>query len=192
MNGNVTVRELMDRDFVGVSESDRVRETVELMLEEDADSVIVLRGNDPVGVLTERDVLEQLVAGGVANATVGDAMTEEVETMRADRTVAEAADVMSTQATKRVLVTDGEAPRGILTEHDLLNTAPFGPDGTRAASPEEGPVAVATIGERMERAAASASEGALEDQSICEACGSLTRNLSTFNGQLLCSDCRDL
>ena len=52
MNENVTVREVMEREFVGVSESDGVLETSELLLREGSDLAVVLRGSEPVGVVT--------------------------------------------------------------------------------------------------------------------------------------------
>ena len=77
MNVDVTVRDVMSHEFVGVNESDDVRGTVQLMLEEGVDCAVVLRGQEPVGVLTERDVLT-LVAedGSPEGTTVGELMGE--------------------------------------------------------------------------------------------------------------------
>jgi formylmethanofuran dehydrogenase subunit E len=33
---------------------------------------------------------------------------------------------------------------------------------------------------------------AVSDQSICQECGALARDLSEVDGQLLCADCRDV
>ena len=75
MNRDVTVREVANREFVGVSESDDLLETVELLVAEGSDTALVMQGSEPVGVLTDRDVLELLAAeGGVEGAVVGDAM----------------------------------------------------------------------------------------------------------------------
>jgi len=192
MNGDVTVREVMDREFVGASESDGLAETVELMLEEGSDSVVVLRGSEPVGVLTERDALAAFVDGDAGDRSVGEAMTESVPTVSPAVTISEAADEMSANTTKRLLVSDGTEPLGVLTEHDLITTSPFAPtaDATAAAA-EDRPVAGVTAG-RGEAAADADPRTGFDDQSVCEACGSLARDLSPFNGQLLCGDCRDI
>ncbi|MFC7046249.1 hypothetical protein ACFQH6_13255 [Halobacteriaceae archaeon GCM10025711] len=56
-----------------------------------------------------------------------------------------------------------------------------------AATPEQAPQ------EPVEQqAAAVAGDGEYSNQSICEICGSLTRELSNFNGQLICSDCLEV
>jgi hypothetical protein len=38
----------------------------------------------------------------------------------------------------------------------------------------------------------TASEDSFDDQGICEVCGALTHDLSAFNGQLRCADCRNV
>lgn len=197
MNGDVSVQEMMDREYVGVSESDGVLETVELMLEEGAESVVVLRGSEPVGVMTERDALALVVEGDPESATVAEAMTGDVPTIGPDAKLAEAADLMSTRATKRVLVSDGDEPVGVLSEHDVFVTSPFGSGGRAEPLPTEraaaaGEAGVAATGMDDRAVDGAGSTGRMEDQAICEACGSLARDLTPFNGQLLCSDCRDI
>jgi len=196
MERDTTVQEVMDREFVGVTESDGFTETVELMLEEGVESVVVLRGSEPVGVVTEREALAAMVEDGDPT-TAADAMTETVPTVSPDHTIAEAADEMSTAATKRVVVSDGAETVGVVSEHDLITTSPFAPavgtDHTRtdAELSEQRPVAAAQGGPG-DLGEGGSRDLEYEDQSICEACGSLARDLRAFNGQLLCADCRDI
>ncbi|MFB6073385.1 MAG: cyclic nucleotide-binding/CBS domain-containing protein [Haloarculaceae archaeon] len=190
MNRDVSVREVMNEEFVGASESDGLLETVDLWLQEGAAAVVVLRGNEAVGVLTERDVLGLLVAGpDPERATVGDAMTASVPTIGPDRTLSAARDRMASQALDWLVVTAGDGPLGVVTEHDILTAAALGTEtaseGTRERAVAAGAAMTEDAGE------ASATEG-FEDQGICEVCGSLSRDLSAFNGQLLCADCRDV
>lgn len=187
MDGSVPVRDVMDRTFVGVNESDTVGETAELLLSEGVDSVVVLRGDDPVGVVTARDALAALV-GDDGDAPVSDAMTSSVPTVPPDATIGEAADEMSSLATRRVVVTDGARPVGVLDEHDLITTSPFAPE--RDTSPDPETDSVGHVDDRTE--SADPVDTAYDDQSICEACGALSRDLTPFNGQLLCADCRDI
>lgn len=186
MNPDATVREIMDREFLGVSESDDLVDTVELLLREDKEMAVVLRGSEHVGVLTERDVLGLLVEGPAPDeATVADAMNENVQTVPPEETVSAAADVLSTRPTGRLVVTNGSEPLGIVTEQDILagQTYQSEPPETVAATTEASDTAVRTTAEES---------GGFEDQGICEACGTLTRDLTAFNGQLLCAECRDM
>jgi CBS domain-containing protein len=191
MKTEVPVREVMDREYVGANESDSLVETVELLLREEAETAVVLRGSEPVGVLTERDVLALLVEGpDPQTATVGDAMTESVPTVSPDTSLEAATDQMSTRSARRLVVTNGGEPLGLITEHDLLATRTRSP----TAEHEQGETAGvdAGAGTALAAEAETEAEDNFEDQGICEVCGTFTRDLSSFNGQLLCDDCRDM
>lgn len=188
MNAEITVRDMMNREYVGVSESDDLVETVELLLREEAEAALVLRGSEPVGVLTERDVLALVVEGPApAEATVADAMTESVPTVTPDTPLSKAADKMSAQDARRLVVSDRGEPLGIITEHDLLASRTPQPE---AATPES--IVAGTGGTAMAADTQREETDNYQDQSICEGCGTLTGDLASFNGQLLCSDCRDI
>ncbi len=195
MNRDVTVREVMDREFVAASESDDLLATVELMLREESEPAVVVRGSDPVGVLTDRDVLELLVEpdGDPAAATVADAMTESVPTLSPDHTLAEARDRMTARSTRWLVVTEGDEPDGVVTEHDVLSSSTIGTeiDAANGASDREEQLVDAGTSTTVADAPSAATDG-FEDQGICEKCGSLHRDLAAFNGQLLCVDCRDI
>ncbi|MEF8774980.1 MAG: CBS domain-containing protein [Haloarculaceae archaeon] len=209
MNGDVTVREVMDREFVGVNESDDLVGTVELMLREQAEAALVLRGSEPIGLMSERDVLALLVDGPAPDeATVGDAMTESVPTVDATAPLPEAADRMATRADRRVVVTEPASvePLGVLTTQDLLETAAY-------RTEDEGPTTgtagdVGSPGADLDRGAGEAdravaaradqdgrgmeASAGFQDQGICERCETLTGELASINGQLLCADCRTI
>lgn len=188
MNSEVSVRELVNREYVGVSEADGLIETVEVLLREEADTAVVLRGSEPVGVVTERDVLELLVEEtSLESATVADAMTESIPTVSPEERLDEAVDKMSTESARRLVVMDRGEPLGVLTEHDLLDAQVPEP-GHEAA------VETAAPGQGAGPALAADEEpqDSYEDQSICEVCGTFASDLSSFNGQLVCPDCRDI
>lgn len=189
MNTELTVREVMNEEYVGVSESDELVGTVELLLREESEAAVVLHGSQPVGVLTERDVLALLVEGpDPQEAVVGDAMTESVPTVAPETSLERATDEMSSRSASVLVVTDGDEPHGIITNTDLLTSRTVRPGG------EEQTLAAAG-GTAESVAATDAPEETVdtfEEQGICEVCGTLTRDLSSFNGQLLCGDCRDM
>lgn len=183
MNSDVTVRDVMPQNYVGVSEGDGALETVELMLDEGVDTVLVMRGQEPVGVLTERDVLARVVEDGVENglegATVADVMTPRVPTVPPDRGVADAATLMDAEGVRGLVVTEGGEPLGLVTEHDLFSVATM-------TAPAESELQLGNgVVERTE-------SGNFSNQSICEECGALAADLADVGGQLLCEHCRDV
>ncbi|MFC7057473.1 CBS domain-containing protein [Halovenus salina] len=184
MNRDVTVQDVMDREYVGVSESDGLIDTVELLLRNDAETAVVQRGSELVGVMTQEDVLALVVEGPEPDtAAVGDAMTESVPTVSPDTGLDAAADMMSAQESHRLVVTAGPEPMGILSERDLLAGRELG----GPAEPRDSERAVTEASTGME---GDSERGGYEDRSICEACGTFASDLSSFNGQLLCPDCR--
>lgn len=193
MNRDVTVREVANREFVGVSASDDLLETVELLVEEESDTALVMQGSEPVGVLTDRDVLE-LLAGerGITGAVVGDAMQSTVPTIESQATIEEAAGQMSAEGTRRLVVTDAGETLGTLTEHDLFATRPLASNGPETGGVHPAGEAETALAADAGTGVESETGGGFEEQSICEGCGTLTGDLVAFNGQLLCSDCRDI
>ncbi|WP_458205136.1 CBS domain-containing protein [Haladaptatus sp. NG-SE-30] len=186
MDAEVTVRDMMTREYVGVSESDTVLGAVQLMRSEGVGSVVVLRGSDPVGIMTESDVLDLVAAEGDPSDTpVSEVMTSPVVSMNADRSLADAAGTMARQDIRRIVITrDGELA-GMLTERDVISAS---------ASPSS------IVPSRERELDETELEGTLETnggdaeysgQSICEVCGTLTRSLENVNGQLVCVDCRE-
>ena len=182
---DITVREVMDRAYLGVSEADSLVETVELLLREEAEAAVVQRGSEYVGVVTERDVLAAIVEGPpIAEATVGDVMTTTVPTVDPDETVAGAESEMATLGTGRLVVTNGTEPLGVVSESDLFASRTYQTRESAAdATQQESTTA---------RETDQVDSETLTEQSICEGCGALSSGLASFNGQLLCPECRRL
>lgn len=186
MNADVTVRDVMSPEFVGVSESDDVRATAELMLEEQAECAVVLRGTTPVGLLTEREVL-RLVADdrSPSETEVGAVMREAGPAVGPDEGLDAALDVMATEDVRWVVV-GGQDLVGVLTEHDLLSAAAL----DRYEEPET--LQSVAVNGADEYATPATHDAAVSEQSICQECGALARDLVSVDGQLLCPDCSDV
>lgn len=187
MRENITVHDILGAEYVGVSEIDTVWAASELMAEEGVDSVVVLRGRKPVGMLHSRDALSALVSRENPTETpVSDVMSEPAPQIQAPADVDEAADVMFSESANTLLVFDDREFVGLLTERDVLAA-------TSSRALDDGFDREADDAEL--RADGSTFEVESEEystQSICELCGSLVRGLSNLNGQLVCVDCRDI
>ncbi|WP_136715935.1 CBS domain-containing protein [Halorientalis salina] len=192
MNGEVTVREVMRREYVGASEADTLVDTAALMLEEDVEAVVVLQGSKPVGILTQRDLLGAAVdQGDLESLQVKHAMTDDPPTVSASESLATATDMMSGTSTRRLLVMGDGEPIGVISEHDIVTASTLNPRVNGTTSPD---VESEDIGAEAAVATteATATDEEYSSQGICEVCGSLTRDLSSFNGQLVCADCKDV
>lgn len=195
MEADVTVREIMTREFVGVSESDTVGDAVDLMLEESTGDVVVLRGSTPVGMLTAADALGLVTSeDSPVDRTVGAVMSGTVPTVALDAPVAEAAGEMADTGAGSLLVTTGEELVGVVSEQDVVRATATLADHPSTGGPakSEDPMPVAGTVEASETTGVGSAEGEYSSQSVCENCGSLTPNLRNFNGQLICGDCREI
>lgn len=193
MNGEVTVREAMTPEFVGVSEGDDIVDAAALLLDEETPGAVVLRGSEPVGMLTDRDVLGWLVSDG-EGGTVADAMRDGVPTISPNQSVEDAAAEMFSRSTSQLLVVNerGEL-QGVLTRSDIVATTTLAPvDEPETEAMEDTRREAAVRHESETTVAAGAGDGGFSEQGICERCGALAGSLASVNGELLCSDCRDI
>lgn len=204
MEGEVTVRDVMTRDYVGVSESDTVLGAVRLMDQDGVGSVVVLRGSTPVGIMTESDVLS-LIADEYdpAETKVSEVMSEPLVSIGAGRSLTDAAATMSREEIRRLIVTNDDELVGVLSERDVISASASltslsgireelpGDVGSEALGSD--PFAQETVGnEAVGGVNGEEDRYEYSDRSICEACGSLSRELTNVNGQLICTDCRDV
>ncbi|WP_135661767.1 CBS domain-containing protein [Halorhabdus rudnickae] len=183
MSVSNTIREVMTRDYVGVSESDDLLEAGRLLREEGVDGAVVLRGNKPVGMLEVDAVLDAILKDGTAG-TVSDVMADSIERVDAGEPIEVAADrLVGIEGSLLVVTDEGGDTVGVVTASDLVRAMALGRE------PEQD-----TTGNlEPNRTEGTASAGdSYSNQGICERCGALTSELVSFNGQLLCSDCRDI
>ncbi|WP_136688008.1 CBS domain-containing protein [Halorhabdus amylolytica] len=183
MSMSNTIREVMTRDYVGVSESDDPLEAGQLLREEGVDGAVVLRGNEPVGTLEVDAVLDHVLEDGAAE-TVSDVMAESVERVDAEEPIEVAADrLVGVEESLLVVIDEGGDTVGVVTASDLVRAMALGRE------PEQG--AAGHLEPNRTEGTASAGDS-YANQGICERCGALTSDLVSFNGQLLCNDCRDI
>ncbi|ELY43463.1 CBS domain-containing protein [Natronorubrum sulfidifaciens] len=202
MESELSVRDILATEYVGVSESDTVRGAVELMREERASCVLVVRGSDPVGIMTEWDVL-----GVVADdhkpdeTTVGDVMTSPVISFGPDRALTDAASTMARENIRNIVIEDDDGVLGLVTQRDVIAAAGSfqatmtptrsnGPlEGERPADDRQSRSSAAA-GDEFESPVMTNGGDEYTTQGVCEACGSLADSLWESNGQLVCADCR--
>jgi hypothetical protein len=162
----------------------------------------VVRGAEPVGIVTERDVVAHVADGAAGGTTVGDVMSAPVETIPVDRSLADAARRLVRENIRRLPVVDGDELVGLLTARDVLVvTTASTPDaveavagapnanqtGETARPPDPG-----SNGEPggVGRAPRDATADADAEQGICERCGQLSHELAAVSGEVVCADCR--
>ena len=97
-----------------------VRDAVKKMVKKDIGSVLITKEGNPVGIITERDILRKLVSPtDTLDRSVEDMMSSPLVTVRPLATLGEAAELMVQKKIRRLPVKDGEKIVGIVTQRDL-------------------------------------------------------------------------
>jgi len=97
-----------------------VREVAELMRERNVGSVVLVDGDAPVGMLTDRDLAVGVVAEGRdPGDRAGDHASRPVVTVEPGAAIEDAADLMVGHGIRRLPVLDGDRLAGIVTLDDL-------------------------------------------------------------------------
>jgi len=116
------VDDLARSDVVTATEDTSVSELGQTMANETVGSVVIVDDEQPVGIVTDRDLALRCVAeeGDTSDKTAGNVMSENLETVEQTAGFFEAVDVMSDNGIRRLPVTDDSGELvGILTSDDL-------------------------------------------------------------------------
>jgi CBS domain-containing protein len=110
------------RELITVDENSSVLDASKVMVEKSRGSILATRGGDPVGILTERDILKKVVAKSLnpSSTKVKDVMTSPPVTIDYDKPLREAIDLMVRKGLRRMLVTQGGKIVGIFTMRDIV------------------------------------------------------------------------
>lgn len=126
MAGIVPVRDVMSKDVKVVRPDSSVKEVVATMNKFDIGSIIVVQGNRPVGIITERDILRRIVQPSLApeTLTARQVMTSPVLTITEIASIDEAAELMAKKKVKKLPVMDKQKLVGIVTFTDIVAKVP--------------------------------------------------------------------
>ena len=123
----MNIGELCNRVVIYVHEDEPVRRVAEMMRRYHVGNVVVIQFGDkelkPVGLVTDRDVVVEVVAEGVDpdEITAGDIMSENLLLAREDEEVMDVVEAMRKKGIRRVPVVDvGGTLVGVLALDDLL------------------------------------------------------------------------
>jgi CBS domain-containing protein len=99
-----------------------VLEAIQLMAEHSIGALLVLQGEKPVGVISERDYARKVILKGRSSSEtpVWQIMTSPVLTVRPEQLVRECMQIMTDRRVRHLPVVDGEHVLGMLSIGDLV------------------------------------------------------------------------
>jgi len=170
----------MKKKLVTINPDDTVFHAAKLMAENDIGSIIVVKGDKPVGIITERDMVTRVLAKALDNPStlpVREIMSKDLKTIKPEKTVTDAAEMMRENNIRRLIVTNNGRVVGIITSKDILQVYPE------------------IIGILYEKLTLNISpprrNRKMKYSGICEVCGSYSNDLMEVNGILICPECRE-
>ena len=119
----MTLRELLnERKVYSVEATRTVLEAARYMMEHNVGAVPVMRDGKLAGILTERDIMNRVVAVGRTPGTtaVSEVMTANPRAVPADETIEECLFIMREFGFRHLPIVDGQELKGIVSLRDVL------------------------------------------------------------------------
>lgn len=121
------VQEIMTQNPAYCTTASSLQDAARMMRDCDCGAIPVVEdeGQQPVGIITDRDIVIRAIADGkvLSDVTVGEIMTRDVVTVDAEADMDEAARLMKEHKIRRLMVTrNGSGLIGMLAQADLAMT----------------------------------------------------------------------
>lgn len=173
----LTVGDAMTYGIICIDPEDTVLSAAEIMAKNDISGVIVTKGGEGVGVLTERDIICKIVSKSKdpKKTIVSEVMTSPLITIKPDSSIDDAARIMRDKDIRRLVVKDKGRIIGVLSEFDIVKLEP----ALHLLIKEQASWEINDVH--------AASVGGVSG--ICESCDNYMDSLKSIDGRLLCEDC---
>jgi signal-transduction protein with cAMP-binding, CBS, and nucleotidyltransferase domain len=177
LSAKMLVREAMSSPVISVEENEDIVQVANKMREQRVGAVIVVNSSgNPVGIVTERDIVTRVVADGVdPNMVVASkVMTSPVKMVEPELGLMDAMKMMDKENIRRLgVIYKGELV-GIITDRSIIRLVPTIMD---------------IMNEQKEIMGDTQSSGA-STVGYCDRCEVYSNNLRDIDGEFLCEECR--
>jgi CBS domain-containing protein len=181
METDIPLRDVMVREVVKGAMNLNVMEAAKLMRKHDVDSIVVLNNGEPVGIVTEGDIIRELVSKDIKSSTVKlkDIMTTPLITASTNDRLSDIAKKMATERIKRIPVIDGGELVGIVADVNVISVS------------SEMNSILAELIEINARGETMGIESERTGQGICEKCGTFSYYMELRDGLMVCESCKE-
>jgi len=174
MMPKITVEQIVKRRAVVVRPTETVEKVAKILARNKVSSAVVMDKDEIIGIVTDRDILNKVVARGKdpKEVKVSEIMTKTPITIEYDYDIQDAIELMMEKGVRRLLVTKLGMPMGFVTAADLLAAVNAYNHEEEEAEKEEGEV-----------------------YGICEVCGQyaqLHRVVHEGYERWVCESCKDM
>ena len=116
------ILEVKGHDVWSISPDATVFDALRLMDAKGVGALVVMEGDQLVGILSERDYARKIILKGKSSQTtsVREIMTKEVVTVHPDQTVDEVMELMTGKSIRHLPVVEGERVMGVISIMDVV------------------------------------------------------------------------
>jgi predicted transcriptional regulator len=114
------VSDVMNKSIISVDKNDIIRTAVNKMVHGDIGAVIVTEKDEPIGILTERDILKFIANEKMdLDNKVENIMSTPLISVDSSSSLGEAAEVMLTNNVRRLIIKEKDKYVGIISQREL-------------------------------------------------------------------------
>jgi CBS domain-containing protein len=171
------VGDAMTRGVIYATPKDNIQKIAEIMKKNDIESVIVMEKGKGVGIVTDTDIINKVVATGKdpKKTQVSAVMSKPLLTIAPDKDIEQAAKMMVQKDVKRLVVAQNHKIIGVISEFDLVKVEP----ALHTLISEHSKWDIADIPANAEQYISGR----------CESCDNYSDKLTTTEGKQICEDC---
>mgnify|MGYP001041899366 CR=1 FL=1 len=121
------VKNVMTKPVITIDKDNSAFEAAKAMSKKGIGSIVVTDNGKPVGITTERDILQGVVAKGLdaSKVKMDDIMSKPLMTINGNMPIINAIRIMEKNKVRRLLVIEKGKIVGIVTQRDLLRALAF-------------------------------------------------------------------
>ncbi len=174
----IFVKDIMSKPVLKIEENKTVKDAAKKIQESRRGFLVVVKGNKPVGVLSDSDIIGRVVAENLksSNVKVKDAMTKYFVSISSDEDILTAVRKMKKGNVHRLPVIDEGKIVGVISLTDIARTSPEMLD-------------LLEYRLKMKETPPEITEE--HTAGICDSCDDYVEDVKRVNDKWLCEDCRE-
>ncbi len=179
---HIPVSQIMTKRVITIDINGNASDAARKMMEHNLGSLIVMKKGEPVGIVTERDLVREVVAvdSKPGEMKIARLMKSPLITISPDSGLIDVARKMVKMNIRRLPVISQGNLLGIVTDTDVI-----------AASAEMNETLMELMEINREHLAERESVGKNFVQGICERCSTISESLELIDGTHVCESCKD-
>ncbi|MDD4308312.1 MAG: CBS domain-containing protein [Thermoplasmata archaeon] len=181
MKGKLPVSEIMVTDIPQMEPFESVEDAAASMVEHGTGCVIISEEGNPIGMVTERDIVRKVVSArkNPARVKLSEIMSSPIVWVPRNTDILDAAKHMSKLKIRKLVIMHDGRLLGVVSAQDILGIAPHLIQVTRE---------LASLSDDAEDMLSASIEQA---SGYCESCKGYSDMLEYHDGELMCPDCKE-